>query len=186
MVKAYLIGFFCFIFFLILHVIIFRKFELKERFKTLLNIFFSLFPMYILLYILIPYDIVAVVPSEPVKPHLPLWLIEMLSNAVNFSSGLMLYVFLFLGYCQFYFIVDRSISVRVMIELENSTDKKLSFEEVKKIYNFNEILSRRLEHMMGSKYIVEDSGYYRNTPKGRFEANVFKFLKDFLNLGKGG
>lgn len=186
MLKAYLIGFFCFTFFLILHVIIFRTFELKERFKTLVNIFFSLFPIYILLYILIPYDIVSVVPSEPVKPHLPLWLIEVLSAAVNFSSGLMFYIFLFLGYCQFYFIVDRSISVRIMIELENSPEKKLSFDEIKRIYDFNEILSRRLGHMIGSKYIVEDSGYYINTPKGRFEAKVFKFLKDFLNLGKGG
>lgn len=98
----------------------------------------------------------------------------------------MLYIFLFLGYCQFYFIVDRSISVRVMIELENSPAKKLSYDEIKKVYNFDEILSRRLQHMLDSKYIVENSGYYINTKKGRFEAEVLKFLKEFLNLGKGG
>lgn len=186
MLKAYVIGLFCFIVFLILHVIIFRKFELEERFKALVNIFYSLIPLYALLYILIPYDLVSVVPAEPVKPHLPLWLIELLSGVFNFLAGLMFYVFLFLGYCQFYFIVDRSISVRVMIELENSPEKKLSFDEIKKIYDFNEILSRRLGHMADSKYIVQNSGYYTNTKKGRLEAKTFKFLKDFLNLGKGG
>lgn len=186
MVKAYLIGIFCFILFLILHVIIFRKFNLEERFQTLVKIFFSLIPVYILLYILIPYDLVSLVPSEPIKPHLPLWLIETLSGVFNFLGGLMLYVFLFLGYCQFYFIVDRSISVRVMIELENSPEKKLSCEEIKRVYGFDEILSKRLKHMLDSKYIVENSGYYMNTKKGRFEARVLKFLKEFLNLGKGG
>lgn len=186
MLKAYLIGLFCFMLFLILHVIIFRRFELKERFKTLVYIFFTLFPVYTLLYILIPYDLVAVVPSEPIKPHLPLWLIYALSGTSNFLGGLMLYVFLFLGYCQFYFIVDRSISVRIMIELENAPQKKLSYDEIKRVYDFDEILSRRLQHMLDSKYIEKNSGYYINTKKGRLEARALKFLKEFLNLGKGG
>lgn len=186
MLKAYLIGIFCFILFLILHVIIFRRFELNERFKTLVYIFFSLFPVYTSLYIWIPYDLVSLVPSEPVKPHLSLWWIYTLSSASNFLGGLMLYVFLFLGYCQFYFIVDRSISVRVMIELENAPQKRLSYDEIKKVYDFDEILFRRLQHMLDSKYIEKNSGYYMNTKKGRLEAEVLKFLKEFLNLGKGG
>lgn len=186
MLKAYLDGLFCFIIFLILHVVIFRRYELNERFKTLVYIFLSLFPVYTLVYLLIPYDLVAVMPAEPVKPLLPLWLILSLSSVVNFLGGLMLYIFLFLGYCQFYFIVDRSISVRVMIELEKSPNKKLSFKEIEKIYDFDEILSRRLQHMIDAKYIVENSGSYTNTSKGRFEAKIFNFLKEFLRLGKGG
>ncbi|MDO8125645.1 MAG: hypothetical protein Q6359_00290 [Candidatus Brocadiales bacterium] len=73
-----------------------------------------------------------------------------------------------------------------MIELENAPQKKLSYDEIKRAYDFDEILSRRLQHMLDSKYIEKNSGYYMNTKKGRLEAEGLKFLKEFLNLGKGG
>ena len=185
MLKTIIIGLFCFVLFLALHIVIFRTMEIKRRFKTLVIIFFSLFPIYALLYFLIPSDTLIIVPVIP-SPVVSLKLVNLLYSALNFMIGLMLYVFLFLGYCQFYFIVDRSISVRVMIEIEDSPVKKLTFEEIERIYNFNTILSRRIEHMKYGKYIVDDKGYYINTKKGKFEAKVFRFLKEFLRLGPGG
>lgn len=185
MLKTIIIGFFCFILFLALHIVIFRNVEIKRRFKTLVIIFFSLFPVYALLYFLIPSDTLIIVPVIP-SPVVSLKLVNLLYGMLNFMIGFMLYIFLFLGYCQFYFIVDRSISVRVMIEIANSVEKKLTFEEIEEIYNFDIILSRRLEHMEYGKYVVNNKGYYSNSKKGNFEAKIFKFLKEFLRLGPGG
>lgn len=187
MIKAILTGLFCFVLFLAVHIAVFRTVELKRRFLCLTIIFFSILPAYALIYFLIPSGYMVLAPLGPVgKPVIPLELVFKLTAVINFSSGLMLYVFLFLGYCQFYFIVDRSISVRVMIEIERSSGKKLSFEEIKGVYSFDGILKRRLEHMVENKYIAEDSGRYSNTGKGRFEARLFSFVKDFLRLGQGG
>lgn len=184
MVKGILVGSLCFILFLLLHVCIFHYRQIiKERFRLLKNIFFGLFPVYILLYVLIPTDVYVLIPADPLLTSKT---VIGLSKVLNFSVGLMFYVFLFLGYCQFYFIVDRSISVRIMIELENSPKKQLTVEEIKKVYDFDRVLSRRLKHMVDGKYIIENSSYYKNTKKGRMEARIFKFLKEYLNLGPGG
>jgi len=186
MIKAVLIGFCCFILFLALHVVVFRTIELKERFRALTIIFFSIIPLYVFTYLLVPVDYLVIVPMEPVAPVMSGRSIHFIHGAMNFMSGLMLYVFLFLGYCQFYFIVDRSISVRVMIEMEKAAGKRLNFDDIMRVYSFHGILARRLEHMVEGAYLVQDGDYYFNTTKGRVQAKVFRFLKEFLRLGPGG
>ncbi|MBI5562813.1 MAG: hypothetical protein HY894_08210 [Deltaproteobacteria bacterium] len=186
MIKAALLGFFCFILFLTLHVVVFRTIELKERFRAMTVIFFSIIPVYVAVYFLVPASYLLVVPMEPLPQIISAETVRLLNAALNFLSGLMLYVFLFLGYCQFYFIVDRSISVRVMIEMERAADKRLSFDEIMRVYSFHGILQRRLEHMVEGEYLVQDGEYYVNTAKGRWEARLFRFLKEFLKLGPGG
>ncbi len=186
MLKAVILGFLCFIIFLVLHILIFRTFELKERFRALAAIFFAVIPLYVVVYALLPTDYLVVVPLQPVNPVLSLSTIQFLSATLNFLSGLMLYIFLFLGYCQFYFIVDRSISVRVMIEIDNADGERLSYDDIMRVYSFHGILRRRLDHMLEDRFLVKEGEFYRNTSKGRAEAKVFRFLKDFLKLGPGG
>ncbi|MEK7773829.1 MAG: hypothetical protein AAB307_05730 [Deltaproteobacteria bacterium] len=188
MIKAYLLGFLCFALFLCVHVIVFRTIELKERFRAIKTIFFSLIPVYAALYFITPSGYVVVETGGPAAffSAAPFGTIVAVTVYIHFLSGFMLYLFLFLGYCQFYFIVDRSISVRVMIEIEKSPDGRLSAEEIQKVYPFKGILDRRLEHMVCGNYIEDRNGRYSNTGKGRAEALVFSFLKDLLRLGKGG
>lgn len=186
MIKAVLIGFCCFILFLTFHVVVFRTLDLKERFRALTIIFFSLIPLYVVTYLLVPVDYLVIVPMEPIAPAISQHSIYFFHGAMNFLSGFMLYAFLFLGYCQFYFIVDRSISVRVMIEMEKAAGKRLSFDDIMRVYSFHGILARRLEHMVEGEYLVREGDYYVTTPKGRLEAKVFCFLKEFLRLGPGG
>lgn len=183
MLKGFVIGFFCFIVFLIIHVIVFHTRRIQFRFVALMKIFLNLLPLYILLYVLIPQEAMIIMPADPrVAPGVVIGL----SKVFNFMLGVLIYLLLFFGYCQFYFIIDRSISVRVMIEIEKSKDKKLNLEEIKELYDPNYIFTRRFEHMIDSKYIVEDSGYYKNLRKGHVLAKLFGFLKDYLQLGEGG
>ncbi|MDP2923144.1 MAG: hypothetical protein Q8O30_05420 [Candidatus Omnitrophota bacterium] len=183
MLKGVVIGFFCFISFLILHVIIFHNREIKCRFLTLVMIFYALVPFYILLYIIIPADALVLISADPrVMPGTVIGL----SQVFNFFIGLAIYHLLFFGYCQFYFLLDRSVSVRTMIELMQHPQKKMTKEEIKKAYDFDDFISRRLKHMLDSKYITQESSYYTNTAKGRLLAKVFRFLKEYLRLGIGG
>jgi hypothetical protein len=157
--------------------------EVKRRFLTLVRIFYALIPLYALLYILIPTDALVMIPADPrVIPGTVIGL----SKIFNFFVGFATYISIFFGYCQFYFIMDRSVSIRMMIELEDDPDKKMTKEEIKKAYDFDDFISRRLKHMLDSRYITEESGYYYNTGKGRLHARLFRFLKEYLKLGKGG
>jgi hypothetical protein len=91
---------------------------------------------------------------------LPPWQgIYSLEGALVFLSGLFLYIFLFQSH---------------------------DFDEIKKVYSFDRVLSRRLEHMVHSGYLSREADHYMNTRKGRFVAYLFRFLKDFLRIGPGG
>ncbi|MBU4343406.1 MAG: hypothetical protein KKG21_05300 [Candidatus Omnitrophica bacterium] len=183
MLKGFVIGFICFNAFFILHIFIFHNWKMKFRFRALVRIFYSLLPLYMLLYISIPGDALLLLPADPaITPGVVIGL----SKIFNFSLGIFIYLLLFFGYCQFYFIIDRSISVRIMIRLEKSKDKRLTLEQIKKAYKPDYIFLRRLRHMRDNKYIIEESGFYRNLHKGRITARLFRFLKGYLNLGVGG
>jgi len=183
MLKGFAVGFFCFILFLVLHSIIFHNWKIKFRFRALLGIFFSLLPVYALIYFMVPTDALVVMPAD--SSMTPGTVIG-ISKFFNFLLGIWIYLFLFFGYCQFYFIIDRSVSVRVMIELDNSPEKKLTLRQIEEIYNPDYIFRRRLKQMVDSKYIFEKVGYYENLRKGYFMAKFFRFLKNYLNLGYGG
>jgi hypothetical protein len=183
MLKGVAIGFVCFLLFLLLHAVIFHFREVKNRFLTLVKIFYALIPFYTLLYILIPADAILIMQADPAVVS---GTVIGLSKVFNFLIGLATYLAFFFGYCQFYFIIDRSVSIRMMIELEDEPRKKMTKQEIMRAYDFDDFITRRLKHMLDSKYIMKDSDYYRNTKKGRFHARLFKFLKDYLRLGKGG
>lgn len=187
MIKSIILGLICFAAFLALHALVFRILRPKERFSTLLLIFLALIPAYILLYALTPAGYLILAPLGPMgAPVIPLETVYKITRVINFMSGLVLYLFLFLGYCQFYFIIDRSISVRVMIEIQGTSKRMMSFDEIERAYPYKEILSRRLDHMVEGGYIINKDGYYALTGKGRLETRLFQFLKGFLKLGKGG
>ncbi|MEE8574474.1 MAG: hypothetical protein V3T30_03585, partial [Thermodesulfobacteriota bacterium] len=169
-----------------LHILIFRYFKPERRFRTLTLIFYFLIGLYFVLYYLVPHGFLEILPLEAGSPNLSQSTFYKLSNFINFVSGFMLYVFLWLGYCQFYFIVDRSISVRIMIELENSKEKALTYDEIKSCYTFDHILTRRLGHMVEGGYLKKEGDKYVNTKKGETEGRFFRFMKDYLNLGIGG
>jgi hypothetical protein len=40
--------------------------------------------------------------------------------------------------------------------------------------------------MLEGDYLVKKDDFYINADKGRFEAKLFNFLKEFLRLGPGG
>lgn len=183
MLKGCVLGFVCFLMFLFLHAVIFHNRRIKYRFSTLLRIFFSLLPVYILLYIFIPTEAMIVMPADPgITPGVVLGI----SKTFNFLLGIAVYILLFFGYCQFYFIIDRSVSVRIMIEIEKAKDKQLTLEAIKRIYSPDYIFLRRLQQMVDSRYLVKDSEGYKNSRKGIMTAKLFEFLKKYLQIGEGG
>ena len=175
MLRGIVLAFCCFILFLIIHFGIFHTCKVKNRFRTLTIIFYSLFPVYLLLYLLIPEDV-----------FLPVNQLSTLDTVVALINGMLIYMFLWFGYCQFYFVVDRAISVRIMIEVENAPGKKLTADQIRQVYDLDDMLSRRLQQVLEQKYVTVNSGSYSNTQKGRFEGLVFQFLKKYLQLGRGG
>ncbi len=170
MVKGIILALACFVLFLLVHALVFHNWRLKNRFHAIMVDFYGVLASYIL--------------SFWLTPILP---IDSGSNTIiSFLNGVFVYVFLFFGYCQFYFIIDRSISVRVMIEIDKSQKKQLGLAEIKQVYDLEDLMTRRLAQMVSQNYIVKNGDHYVNTHKGRYEAKLFGFLKEFLHLTPGG
>jgi hypothetical protein len=162
---------------------IFHYFNISRRFVVLKRLFFSLIPLYTALFFMYKGEALTIMQ---LKPEFSAPFYTFISEGLNFCIGLGLYIFLWLGYCQFYFIIDRSISVRFMIEINESPHKALSFKELKELYSPDYIFRRRLDQMVDNGHLEIKNGKYINTAKGKIEGRLFKFLKELLRLGPGG
>jgi hypothetical protein len=113
------------------------------------------------------------------------WL-NRLSGLTGYIYGAMVYVFLCFTYLTVYYLVDRSVSSTLLEIIENSPEGRLSAGQVKEIYNVENKYRSELRCMRDGGFIVEESGYYRNTLKGRIYSRLARLVKIILKLGPGG
>jgi hypothetical protein len=93
---------------------------------------------------------------------------------------------LFFVYLTFYYVVDRSVSTRIMIEIDNTKDKRLKFEDLKAVYKPDTKYANELKGMAEGGFVRQDGLYYYNTPKGAAVGRLTAFYKKVFRLGKGG
>jgi Zn-dependent protease with chaperone function len=187
MLKGIFIALFCNVLLFLIHFIILSLLKKERRYpspvhqllditRLLIKTCANLLVVYTLLFFLIPDDFFS---------NLTINYLGSL-KIFSFFYGVFLYVCLFFLYLIFYFIVDRSVSATIMIEIESSPDKRLTSEQIEKIYNIDKKYLAELEGMLQGRFITEIAGYFSNTAKGRLYAHLAKFLKKYFKLGPGG
>lgn len=175
MLKGLILAFWGFAVFLLIHVLLFRLRVPTRRFMAMVRLVFGLGVVLVILHRLTPPDLGFLPPVHASAG----WAIDLLNS-------LLVYGFLFIGYCMFYFLVDRGFSGRMMIEIESSLQRRLQPAEIAARYSLEMVLQRRLNEMIEIGRITEVNGRYQNTAKGRSAAEMFSFVKRFLQLGEGG
>ncbi len=177
--MAWMSAIFAFILYLIVHISIFRAFQPKERFRTLKTLFFSFLPVVFVGSALLPLALSESVLNIESFPFISGSTLEYL-NAIGLS------IFLFFGYCTFYSLVDRSVSVRVHTELTQIKNQPLTFKKLLAHYQPNQATERRFSHMIDRGYLEKRDDRFYLTQKGGVLATRVSALKKFLNLGIGG
>lgn len=176
MIEALLLGVAAFILFLVAHFLVFHYLRPYHRWVAVMRVFWACAVLYALAFWLLPF---------------PNWfgilnLENPIAKWVAFLVGASWYVFLFLGYAQFYFLVDRGISARILVEILRAERGVLSHDELRKRYSSDALQARRLRDMLYGKYVALDGGVYKLTPKGKLNALIFDFCKKYLHLNPGG
>lgn len=176
MIEAIILSGVAFFLFLIVHFLWFHYRKPTNRWRSVMRTFWFFFLLYTLAFVLIP---------------LPNWLDILNTQSVSailfaWANGAALYVLVFLGYAQFYFLIDRSVSARIMIEIEQSPMKRLRVEEIHERYDPKGMQRRRLQDMLYGGYVIKEGEYYKNTKRGKLHAHIFKFCKIYLHLFPGG
>lgn len=104
----------------------------------------------------------------------------------HYINGILLLTMFFFLYLTVYYVIDRSVSTRIMMEIEASPDKKLMFGGLKEVYDVDTKYRNELQGMIDGGFVKKDGDYYINTPKGMIVGRVTGAYKKLLRLGKGG
>jgi hypothetical protein len=176
MIEAVILSSIAFALFLIVHFLWFHYKKPKNGWQVVTRIALFFLIVYIISAWLIPY---------------PNWFSILdqtgaTSKIFAIINGVIIYIFLFFSYAQFYFLIDRSVSARIMIELLQSPTGSLRVEDIHNLYDPKGMQKRRITDMLYGGYIIEKDNTYHMTARGKRNAAVFMFFKKFLHLYPGG
>jgi hypothetical protein len=140
----------------VLQGIVFQLRAPQKAFASMVAWFVPLVPAYVLLYLLTPADL-GVLPERFARAATPLGLL----------NGLAVLVLLFLTGVLFYYHADRSITVRLLIELARAPQQRLSLAQLQAVCGVEVLMQDRLDTMTMNGFLVRRDGRYHLAPKGR-------------------
>jgi len=80
--------------------------------------------------------------------------------------------------------MDRSISVRLFVDIANAGKDGLTLDEIKRNYSLEEKFRSELKDLTYLGRIKQDENIFSNTSKGRQHAKIVDFLRTYLNLSR--
>jgi hypothetical protein len=128
----------------------------QKAFASMVAWYAPYLPAYVLLYRLTPPDLGFLSERFACAGH-----------ALGFLNGLALLVLLFLTGVLFYYHADRSITVRLLIELARAPQQRLSLDQLQTVCGVDVLMQDRLESMALNGFLVLRDGRYHLAPKGR-------------------
>ena len=175
MLRIMLLSGILFFLFIVTHFCIFYIFDPKEKEKRLIYTFSVFLIFGVSIYSLTPLFSSIDVNIDSAFPRL----YKFLSTA-SFS---IVFILLFIGYLEFYFTADRSITFRMLILIDESPEKQLSVEETLQKYEVENIIVSRFDDLEYGKYIKKNQNdTYSLTRKGKAVSWVYKTAFSILNF----
>jgi hypothetical protein len=99
------------------------------------------------------------------------------------AFGIIFYGFLLLGYLEFYFTADRSITFRMLMIADKQNGHSITKEKMTELYDVPGILDRRFEDLTYGGYFKLNGDVYEVTEKGRVILKIYKIAIEGLHLG---
>lgn len=177
MLRVSTAALFAFLIFLVMHFAYFHYRMPIEKVKSLLLtaglglIFFSFF--------------IYIFPSEEWfkgKLHIS---DGVMSRWVYPAFGVLFYGFLLLGYLEFYFTADRSITFRMLMITDKQINHSVTKEQMAALYDVPGILDKRFDDLTYGGYFELNGDVYRLTDKGKIILRIYKVAIEELHLGTG-
>lgn len=177
MIKSTISASITFLLFLLLHFISFHYFIPNNKVNTLLlTALLGLGIYFILIYKL---------PNEE-------WFITKFCLTDNSMKrfiypllGIVFYGFLILGYLEFYFTADRSITFRMLMITDKQPTHSITQKEMFELYDVPGILNKRFSDLTYGGYYQLHGDTYQLTTKGKIILDIYKVAINQLHLGTG-
>lgn len=91
---------------------------------------------------------------------------------LNILNGSLLHLLLFCTFMEFYYYIDRPITLRILVEAKKA-GHRLDRNQLDQAYDLNYMIQRRLEILAATGYLKPEGGRYYLTFRGRFLASIF-------------
>ncbi len=131
----------------------------ERRFRAMLRGYLSSLPLVAVCYLLLqPHFPLLSSPAEPV------WM--------GWFHAYLLHLLLFFQYVHFFYHVERSVTVRMLVEILDSPGGAVSHDEINSRYSLDEMIVRRLDVMVENGFLLKRDGAYHNTAKGDLFARL--------------
>ncbi len=175
MLKVSAAALLAFLTFLVIHFVYFHYCMPNEKVKTLLIIAgLGLIILFLFIYAF---------PSEEwfkSKLHISE---EGMNRWIYPAFGILFYGFLLLGYLEFYFTADRSITFRMLMIADKQPDHSVTKEQMSALYDVPGILNKRFDDLTYGGYLELEGNVYRITNKGKIILKIYQIAIEGLHLG---
>lgn len=174
MLRATFAAILAFLLFLVLHVLDFHFLIPQERTNSLLGAaLIGLVCFMLILYYL---------PNEEWFQHKLRINNNTMRRLVFPILGALFYGFLFLGYLEFYFTAERSISFRMLMIIDKQPDHTMTQENMFTQYDVPGIIDKRFDDLTYGGYLTHQGDSYKITPKGNIALTIYRFAIEYLRL----
>jgi hypothetical protein len=99
--------------------------------------------------------------------------------------GALFYGFLFLGYLEFYFTAERSITFRMLMLVDKQPDHTITRDKMFAEYDIPGIIDKRFSDLTYGGYLTQKDDSYHLTNKGDITLSIYRFAIQYLHLGSG-
>lgn len=141
---------------MLIHLLLMQCRPAENRFKAMTLCWLASLPAVPLLYALLP-----------AQPGESFWMGLFLSGFFN----LLLY-FLFV---ECFYHIERAVTLRIMIEILKNAKGRTTIESIRKQYDVDGMIRRRLEVLQERQFIEQKDGAWRLKSKGRLFARTMQF-----------
>lgn len=149
---------------------------ISSRAALMTRIFLLSLPMFVVTYIATPPDL-GVLPAFLAEP---LWVVDITFGVFVYSAAF------FGGVLQLYNLADRGFSLRIMIDIDESTTGKLDSVGVMSSYGGGQgikwMYDKRIQNMIEQGVIAVDGDRVTLTERGRRAARLLRVLRTTLRL----
>jgi hypothetical protein len=156
---------------LIVQAAVFHLMAPRKAFASMLASFAPTLPLYLVLYVVTPADL-GFLPPAFVGAD---W-------RIGLVNGLVLQVLLFLTAGLFYSHADRSITVRLLIELARAPQQRLTLAQMQAVCGVEVLMADRLEIMLANRFLIAEGDRLVLTPKGWIGGSIGVAARKILRM----
>lgn len=151
--------------------VVFHVASPRKVFSSMVTSFAPTVPIYLLLYYVTPADLGFLPPG-----------FVGLDWRLSLANGLIVHALLFLTAGLFYSHADRSITIRLLIELARAPEQRLTLAEMQAMCGVEVLMQDRLDIMMQNGFLIASGDRFVLTRKGWVGSSVGRVARRILRI----